>query len=109
MKFGARTMQNCDSAFVAAKFRRSARHPFEGAGGHKVGHDEEMQCLSICHGRTCSGHPRLGAKKVVDARDKRGHDGGEAGQPTRNVMAGLVPAIHVLVQRKSWMPGIKPA
>jgi hypothetical protein len=26
----------------------------------------------------------------------------------RNVMAGLVPAIHVLEARKAWMPGIKP-
>jgi hypothetical protein len=28
----------------------------------------------------------------------------------RNVMAGLVPAIHVFVLqgRKTWMPGIKP-
>jgi len=47
------------------------------ASGHKAGHDEEMQCLSICHGRTCSGHPRLyllQGRKDVDARDKRGHD-----------------------------------
>jgi len=25
-----------------------------------------------------------------------------------NVMAGLVPAIHALVSRKTWMPGMKP-
>jgi hypothetical protein len=25
-----------------------------------------------------------------------------------NVMAGLVPAIHVFAVRKAWMPGIKP-
>src|SRR5215813_11127478 len=33
------------------------------------------------HGRACPGHPRLTGlslrKKDVDARDKRGHDGGE--------------------------------
>jgi hypothetical protein len=32
-----------------------------------------------CHGRACPGHPRFGlCREDVDARDKRGHDGGEA-------------------------------
>jgi hypothetical protein len=28
----------------------------------------------VGHGRACPGHPRLGGKKAVDARDKPGHD-----------------------------------
>jgi hypothetical protein len=28
--------------------------------------------------------------------------------PSNAVMAGLVPAIHALLKRKAWMPGIKP-
>jgi hypothetical protein len=54
-------------------------------------------------------------REDVDARHKAGHDGGEvvarnkAGHDGReavrfNVMAGLVPAIHVLEQSKPWMP-----
>ncbi|MBI3275712.1 MAG: class I SAM-dependent DNA methyltransferase, partial [Methylocystis sp.] len=38
-----------------------------------------INTLSVGHGRTCSGHPRQAAAHAgVDARDKRGHDGGES-------------------------------
>ena len=39
------------------------------------------------HARACPGHPRLSrwpCKKDVDARDKRGHDGGEMIRSHRN-------------------------
>src|SRR5690348_15023569 len=38
----------------------------------------QPQSFATRHGRACPGHPRLASsKKDVDARDKRGHDGGE--------------------------------
>ena len=36
--------------------------------------------------------------------DKRGHDNVDSAPIPSDVMAGLVPAIHVLLCRKTWMP-----
>jgi hypothetical protein len=64
------------------------------------------------HGRTCSGHPRLCAKKVVDARHKAGHDGGEAIRFAQTRVPGMTnerPRKNVLQERKTWMAGTSPA
>jgi hypothetical protein len=83
--------------------------------------------------RLCPGHPRLEAKKDVDARVEPAHDAEYVARTSKNrssslppargglqressaahhnlsfVMPGLVPGIHVLRQRKTWMRGPSP-
>jgi hypothetical protein len=52
--------------------------------------------------------------EIADVLDRRGRHGAadntliERLQVSQAVMAGLVPAIHVFVVVKTWMPGTRP-
>src|SRR5690349_6330688 len=113
-------MQNCDSAWRAPQRHGRARpgHPrLQRCNAAKTWMPGTRHVVGPAFGRTRvpgmtnerhslstswpgSSRPStpstLQSREDVDARHKAGHDDGEVGHKTRNVMAGFIPAIHVL-------------
>ena len=99
---------------------RCTRHQVHVTAAHAaIVEDVDIRCKPG-HDRRCEEPRVVGASMTedVDGRDKPGHDDGvESWRTCRHqrsdnqlaVMAGLVPAIHVLPPpARTWMPGTRP-